>query len=656
MRRLLILSSVLGLLVLASCSRNSESVDTEPDVAITRIFGPLLASQQAPESGGAGSVGSGNDLSGLIRPGAGSITVPASNLYNPVTGQTEQNPLSIYVTASDALLVTSVELFQDGNSIGRRTKDEDGIAFNNPFIFPRPNSQSSVTLQGAQSGLLSTRLSAVATDSAGQTRESAPLELQVDGSLPDINVTVSGSGTTGPFTVVAETTDSESGITSFTSIPDDINPSGDNLTRNSPASFRGVFSQPGEYGFTLKAVNGVQVATMTAVSFVITEPVEPPTTPDNTPPAVTLTANPSFGSAPLSVIFTTAAQDDDDDTLTYNWDFGNGATASSGDTQSATYAVSGTYVTSVTVSDGINEPVTVETTVIVEDEDGGGGTAPSITSFTADNQDEVVSPGTEVTLAWSISGTVTKVTISSDSDTFDVTTDEDSQFTVSPNETTTYTITASGNEGVDTESITVAVDDGNGGGGGGPDTLVISSFTANPTTATSAQDVTLSWSIEGAATEITITPEGGASIDVAGDEDGQYIVNPNETTTYTLNAENDEGSADPKTVTVTVENGDGGNGDNDNGGVDAVNDNAKTARGKAVTIGVLVNDKPGVQALSIVAATSPQRGGTVEISRDSRTIVYTPPSGFTGEDTFRYTVRDEDGNSAGARVYIQVGS
>ena len=92
----------------------------------------------------------------------------------------------------------------------------------------------------------------------------------------------------------------------------------------------------------------------------------------------------------------------------------------------------------------------------------------------------------------------------------------------------------------------------------------------------------------------------------------------------------------------------------DNGGVDAVDDSATTKRNRSETINVLGNDKPGPKALIIVAATTPKKGGTVEISRDSKTIVYTPADGFTGTDTFTYTVSDDDGNRSRAKVTVQV--
>lgn len=72
----------------------------------------------------------------------------------------------------------------------------------------------------------------------------------------------------------------------------------------------------------------------------------------------------------------------------------------------------------------------------------------------------------------------------------------------------------------------------------------ISSFTANPTTITSGQPVTLSWSVSNSTYNI-VDPQAGP---VRGT---QVVVMPTATTTYTLNATNQYGRT-TATVTVTV--------------------------------------------------------------------------------------------------------
>src|SRR5262249_36391076 len=72
----------------------------------------------------------------------------------------------------------------------------------------------------------------------------------------------------------------------------------------------------------------------------------------------------------------------------------------------------------------------------------------------------------------------------------------------------------------------------------------ISSFTANPTSVSSGQPVTLSWSVSNSTYNI-IDPQVGA---VRGT---QVVVNPTATTTYTLYSTNQFGQT-TATVTVTV--------------------------------------------------------------------------------------------------------
>jgi PKD repeat protein len=73
----------------------------------------------------------------------------------------------------------------------------------------------------------------------------------------------------------------------------------------------------------------------------------------NRSPSASISADPSFGAAPLQVMFNSAGSaDPDGDTLSYAWNFGDGATQSGGATAAHTYAATGTYTATLTVSDG----------------------------------------------------------------------------------------------------------------------------------------------------------------------------------------------------------------------------------------------------------------------------------------------------------------
>ncbi|MFT7304767.1 MAG: hypothetical protein ACI9P7_000024 [Candidatus Azotimanducaceae bacterium] len=80
-------------------------------------------------------------------------------------------------------------------------------------------------------------------------------------------------------------------------------------------------------------------------------------------------------------------------------------------------------------------------------------------------------------------------------------------------------------------------------------------------------------------------------------------------------------------------------------------DSAQTIVGAAVTIPVLLNDTGlGNTPISLTAAAPTSGSASVSGSE----IIYTPNGGFTGNDTFVYTVVDADGDQASATVSIFV--
>ncbi len=87
----------------------------------------------------------------------------------------------------------------------------------------------------------------------------------------------------------------------------------------------------------------------------------------------------------------------------------------------------------------------------------------------------------------------------------------------------------------------------------------------------------------------------------------------------------------------------------------AGDDTAETTADNPVTIPILDNDSdPDGGALTVTALSSPD-DGTVALNDDG-TVTYTPADGFTGTDTFSYTVSDPDGETAQADVEVTVQS
>ncbi|WP_299898833.1 glycoside hydrolase family 48 protein [uncultured Aquimarina sp.] len=95
-------------------------------------------------------------------------------------------------------------------------------------------------------------------------------------------------------------------------------------------------------------------------------------------PTASFTATPESGTAPLEVSFdASTSSDPNGDALTYNWDFGNGQTSSVVDPL-ITYTAIGSYLVTLTVSDGQNTSSEFTRTITVLD----GNIAP-VADFTA---------------------------------------------------------------------------------------------------------------------------------------------------------------------------------------------------------------------------------------------------------------------------------
>lgn len=136
---------------------------------------------------------------------------------------------------------------------------------------------------------------------------------------------------------------------------------------------------------------------------------------------------------------------------------------------------------------------------------------------------------------------------------------------------------------------------------------------------------------------------------------GSVTVNPDGTITYTpdpgfsgndtfsYTACDPSGNCNTAAVTVTV---------NDSAPA-AEADQATTPRGAPVTIPVLDNDSdPNGDPLAIENVTQPAHG-SISVHPNG-TITYTPDPGFSGSDTFSYTVCDGSGNCATTSVIITI--
>ena len=125
--------------------------------------------------------------------------------------------------------------------------------------------------------------------------------------------------------------------------------------------------------------------------------------------------------------------------------------------------------------------------------------------------------------------------------------------------------------------------------------------------------------------------------------DGTYLYTPaggftgSDTFQYTIT--DSHGASSMTTVTITVDPL-----------PDAIDDTNRTSLNTAASGNVLSNDTGA--RITVTANTQPSHGG-VTVAPDGA-YTYTPAGGFTGSDTFQYTITDENGKTDVATVTITV--
>ncbi|MCH8921734.1 MAG: tandem-95 repeat protein, partial [Planctomycetes bacterium] len=150
---------------------------------------------------------------------------------------------------------------------------------------------------------------------------------------------------------------------------------------------------------------------------------------------------------------------------------------------------------------------------------------------------------------------------------------------------------------------------------------------------------------------VEAVPAGGT---LSVNSDGSFVYTPNadffgvDTFTYTVSDGKLRSAAATVTLNVTAQP------DAPTAADDAFD---VTKNGLLETLDVLVNDSSepdDVQPLSIVSVTQGSAGGIVSVAADSLSILYTPAAGFTGMETFTYTIEDGDMLPSTATVSIDV--
>jgi outer membrane protein OmpA-like peptidoglycan-associated protein len=152
---------------------------------------------------------------------------------------------------------------------------------------------------------------------------------------------------------------------------------------------------------------------------------------------------------------------------------------------------------------------------------------------------------------------------------------------------------------------------------------------------------------EGGQLTVTIAgaPAGGAA---SVNPDGTITYTPNDgfggVDTFTYTIREPHGATATATVTVNVVNL----------APVAVNDTTQApANNQPITIDVLANDSDAEDGRLTVTVGGQPAGGAASVNPDG-TIAYTPNAGFSGVDTFTYTIRDPIGATASATVTVNV--
>ncbi len=350
---------------------------------------------------------------------------------------------------------------------------------------------------------------------------------------------------------------------------------------------------------------------------------------DNPPEVVVadFSSDVRIGTAPLVVEFWNSSKGDLTDRV---WNFGDGLTNSTRDELEHQYNSPGTYTVSLTVSGPMGSDTKTRVGYIVV-----GATQPEETLY-ADFG------------AWGNTGQAPLRVYFSDYSTGEL------------REGITYT-PAPGFSGTDTFAYTVADNDSSTSNEGIVTITVSDSPVARDDSAITAEGVAVKIDVldndEGTDSNIdpstlTITaPPNNGAVEV-NDIDEIVMYTPSggfvgeDTFAYTVDAD-DGDSSNQAVVTVKVGNS-----------PVAFDDLAITSENDAVEIDVADNDidPDGSIDASTLVVTSPASNGVAEVNTVEGTITYTPNGGFVGEDTFAYTVEDNDSVvSNAATVTVIVG-
>jgi len=320
----------------------------------------------------------------------------------------------------------------------------------------------------------------------------------------------------------------------------DFNGGAANSTLEDPGNV--TFAASGTYTVTFTVTDSLGASTSDTQTITVVDNIAPTASID-TPNA------PQSIQASQSVSFTGSGSDTDGNTpLTYNWDFNGGATNSTlEDPGNVTFAASGTYTVTFTVTDSLGASTSDTQTITVVDNTAPTAsidtpnTAQSIqtgqsVSFTGSGTD--ANDNTPLTYNWDFNGAAANSTLE---DPGNVTFAEPGTYTVTftvtdslgASTSATQTITVADNiaptASIDTPSTSQSIETGQS-----------ISFTGSGNDADGNIPLTYSWDFNGGATNSTLEDPGNVTFETP----GTYTV------TFTVTDNKEMSGSD--TVTITV--------------------------------------------------------------------------------------------------------
>jgi endonuclease I len=155
--------------------------------------------------------------------------------------------------------------------------------------------------------------------------------------------------------------------------------------------------------------------------------------------------------------------------------------------------------------------------------------------------------------------------------------------------------------------------------------------------------------VDNAEVTEVVSDSGNATVSL--EEDGSIVYTPNQgfsgtdTFTYTLCDDDETPNCSTATVTMTV---------NDTGAPVANNDSqvVEIGSGSVSFANLLANDDL-IDDANISSIDDSETNGEVDLEEDG-SVTYTPASGFSGEDTFTYTICDDDAEATCSTATVTV--